>query len=186
VAPPSPLHGFTSRASRVRLHRWLIWVFLTTTLALVGLTAFDLVRLALEARATVDSVGDVRWHVDSAIADADALRDGGDTLESAAARLSEIERRLDRYGPALAVASIVPPLRRRIEETQALLAIHVDLSSAGAMSLDVAAGLLDRLTGTGESRDEPLPARSKPSRPSANQFAVNWHLSSAPAPGWTP
>ncbi len=142
----------------MRLHRWLIWVFLTTTLALVGLTAFDLVRLALEARATVDSVGDVRWHVDSAIADADALRDGGDTLESAAARLSEIERRLDRYGPALAVASIVPPLRRRIEETQALLAIHVDLSSAGAMSLDVAAGLLDRLTGTGESRDEPLPA----------------------------
>ncbi|MDE2867211.1 MAG: DUF4012 domain-containing protein [Chloroflexota bacterium] len=131
---------------------------LAAALVLFGLAAFDLARLALEARAKVDSIGEVRWNVDRAVADAAELRDGSDTLESAAARLSAIERRLDRYGPVLAIASVIPPLGRRIEEAQALLTIHVDLSSAAAESLEIAAGLLDRLTGTGDSPGEPLRA----------------------------
>ncbi len=129
---------------------------MAAALVLVGFAAFDLARLALEAEAAVDSTGEVRWHVDRAVADAAELRAGSDTLESAAARLTEIERRLDRYEPVLAVASIIPPLGRRIEEAQALLAIHVDLSSAAAESLNVAAGLLDRLTGTSDSPGESL------------------------------
>ncbi len=131
---------------------------MAAALVLVGFAAFDLARLALEAKAAVDSTGEVRWHVDTTVADAAELRAGSDTLESAAARLTAIERRLDRYGPVLAVASIIPPLGRRIEEAQALLAIHVDLSSAAAESLNVAAGLLNRLTGTSGSPDEPLRA----------------------------
>lgn len=131
---------------------------MAAALVLVGFAAVDLARLALEAKAAVDSIGEVRWHVDSAVADAAELRAGSDTLESAAARLTAIERRLSRYGPVLAVASIIPPLGRRIEEAQALLAIHVDLSSAAAESLNVAAGLLNRLTGTSGSPDEPLRA----------------------------
>lgn len=131
---------------------------LAAALVLIGFAAVDLARLALEARAAVDSIGHVRWNVDRVVADGAELRDGSDTLESASARLTAIERRLDRYGPVLAVASIIPPLGRRTEEAQTLLAIYVDLSSAGAESLDMAAGLLDRLTGTGDAPDEPLPA----------------------------
>ncbi|MYA60200.1 MAG: DUF4012 domain-containing protein [Chloroflexi bacterium] len=131
---------------------------LAAALVLFGLVAFDLTLLGLEARATVDSIGEVRWNVDGAVADAAELRNGSRTLESAAARLTAIERRLDRYGPALAVASIIPPLGRRIEEAQTLLAIHIDLSSAAAESLDTAAGVWDRLTGTGDSPDERLQA----------------------------
>ncbi|MYD94141.1 MAG: DUF4012 domain-containing protein [Chloroflexi bacterium] len=142
----------------MRTRRWLARVALAAALVLFGLAAFDLARLVLEARATVESIGEVRWNVGRAVADAAELRDGSDTLESAAARLSVIERRLDRYGPVLAVASVIPPLGRRIQEAQALLAIHADLSSAAAESLDMAAGLWDRLTGTGDSPDEPLRA----------------------------
>ncbi|MCY3958968.1 MAG: DUF4012 domain-containing protein [Chloroflexi bacterium] len=131
---------------------------LPTALLLFGLFAFDLARLALEARATADLISGVRWHVDNAIADTAELRNGSYTLESAAARLTAIERRLDRYGPVLAVASIVPLLGRWIEEARALLAIYVDLSSAAAESLDMAAGLVDRLTATSPSPDEPLRA----------------------------
>ena len=158
MAPPSPTPGVPSRASRVLPHRWLIWVSLTTTLALFGLAAFDLAQLALEARATVDSISKVRRHIDSEVPDASELRHGSDSLTSATARLAAIERRLDRYGPVLAAAYIVPPLGRRIEETKALLAIHVDLSSAAAESLDLAASLVDGLTGMSDSPDEPLRA----------------------------
>lgn len=158
MAPSSPARGTPAPASRVRTRRWLARVALAAALVLFGLAAFDLARLVLEARATVESIGEVRWNVGRAVADAAELRDGSDTLESAAARLSVIERRLDRYGPVLAVASVIPPLSRRIEESQALLAIHADLSSAAAESLDMAAGLWDRLTGTGDSPDEPLRA----------------------------
>ena len=131
---------------------------LAAALVLFGFAAVDLARLALEARAAVDSIGEVRWSVDRVVADAAELRNGSRTLESAAARLTAIERRLDRYGPVMAIASIFPPLGRRTEEAQMLLAVYVDLSSAAAESLDMAAGLLDRLTGTGDSPDEPLPA----------------------------
>lgn len=158
MAPLSPPRGTPTPAARVRPHWSLARVALAAALVFFGLFAFDLARLALEARAAVDSIGEVRWNVDKAVADAAELRDGSDTMESAAARLTAIERRLDRYGPVLAVASIVPPLGRRIEEAQALLAIHVDLSSAAAESLEMAAGLMERLTGTSASPDEPLRA----------------------------
>lgn len=158
MAPPNPAHGTPTPAVRERPHRWLARVALIAALGLFGFAAFDLARLALEARATVDSVGEVRWHFDSSIADAAALRDSSDTLESAADRLAAIERRLNRYKPILAVTSIVPLLGRRIDEAQALLAIHIDLSSAAAKSLDVAAGLFDQLTDLSDSPDEPFRA----------------------------
>lgn len=142
----------------VRPHRWLARVAIVAALVLTSFAAFDLPRLALEAKAAVDSIGEVRWHVNRAVADAAELREASDALESAAVRLAAIERRLDRYGPVLAVASIIPPLGRRIEEAQALLAIHVDLSTAATESLKVAAGLSDQLTGTSGSPDEPLRA----------------------------
>ena len=143
---------------RARPHRWLAPVGVAAALALLVLAAFDLARLTLEAGHAIDSISEVRWHVDSAVANASELHASSNTLKSATARLTAIERRLDRYGPVLAVTSIVPPLGRRIEEAQALLAIHVDLSSAAAESLDMAAGLMDRLTGTSASPDEPLRA----------------------------
>ncbi len=143
---------------RARPHRWLAPVGVAAALALLVLAAFDLARLTLEADHAIDSISEVRWQLDSAVANASELHASSITLKSATARLVALERRLDRYGPVLAVTSIVPPLERRIEEAQALLAIHVDLSSAAAESLDMAAGLMDRLTGTSASRDEPLRA----------------------------
>ena len=143
---------------RARPHRWLAPVGVAAALALLVLAAFDLARLTLEADHAIDSISEVRWQLDSAVANASELHASSITLKSATARLVALERRLDRYGPVLAVTSIVPPLERRIEEAQALLAIHVDLSSAAAESLDMAAGLMDRLTGTSASPDEPLRA----------------------------
>ena len=77
----------------MRPHRWLARVAIVAALVLSSFAAFDLARLAPEAKAAVDSIGKVRWHVDSAVADAAELRAGSDTLESAAARLTAIERR---------------------------------------------------------------------------------------------
>ncbi|MDE2903255.1 MAG: DUF4012 domain-containing protein [Chloroflexota bacterium] len=158
MAPPRPAGASGATATGVPCHRLLAPVALAAALVLLGMDALDLTRLALEAGVAIDSIGDVRWQVDGGHANAADLRASSRTLESASAQLSSVERRLNRYGPALAVASVIPPARVRIQEARALLAVHADLSSAAATTLALVAGLMDRLTTTGDSPDDPLPA----------------------------
>ncbi len=126
-------------------------------LVLLALAAFDLTRLAADAGAAVDSISNVRWQVDGGIAGAADLRASSDALKSATARLVAIDRQAERYRPVLTAASAIPLLGSRVEAAQTLLAVHMDLSSAGASSLDLAAKLTDRLT-SDDSPVEPLPA----------------------------
>lgn len=138
-------------------YRRLVQVALASALVLLALAAFDLARLTLEAKSALDSIADVRWQVADGATDAAGLRASSSTLESATARLAEVERGLNRYGPALGLASLIPPVARRIEEAQGLLAVYLELGSAAATSLNLAAGLVDRLTSGGDSPNEPLP-----------------------------
>ena len=131
---------------------------LAAALVLAGLGAFGLTSLTLEARDAVDTIGTVRRQVLNGDADAASLRANGDALKAATARLTTVQHRLQRYGPVLKAAWIIPPLGRRIEEAQALLAIHQTLGSAAAETLDLTAGLLDWLSIPGDPADEPLPA----------------------------
>ena len=130
---------------------------MAAALVLLGAAAFDLTRLTLEAGAAMDSIGDVRWQVHGGVADVAVLRASSDALESAAARLVAVDRQAERYRPVLAAASLIPPLGNRIQAAQTLLAVHVDLSSAAAESLDLAALLINRLT-SDDSPVDPLPA----------------------------
>ena len=138
-------------------YRRLVQVALASALVLLALAALDLARLTLEAKSALDSIADVRWQVADGATDAAGLRASSSTLESATARLAEVERGLNRYGPALGLASLIPPVARRIEEAQGLFAVYLELGSAAATSLDLAAGLVDRLTSGGDSPNEPLP-----------------------------
>ncbi len=156
MAPPRPAQGAVSTATRARLYRRLAPLAVAATLVLLGLGAFDLARLTLEAGRAINSISEVRWHTDSTVADVADLRASSDTLESASTRLVAVERRVERYGPLLAAASVIPPLRQRIQAAQALLDIHLDLSSAAAGSLDLAAVLIDRLAGD-DAPVDPLP-----------------------------
>lgn len=131
---------------------------MATALVVLTLATLDLARLTLEAGSAVDSIADVRWQVDGSTIDVADLRAGSSSLESATARLAAVERGLNRYGPALGFASLVPPVGRRIDEAQGLLAIYSVLGSTAATSLDLAAGLVDRLTSEGNSTAKPLPA----------------------------
>lgn len=136
-------------------------VTLVVALVILGLAAIDLTHLSFEAGAAIDSIGTVRWQVDGGDMDVADLRANSDSLELATARLAAVEGRLNRYGPALAVASIIPPVGRRIEDAHALLAIYSELGSAAVTSFDLAAGLLDLLTSERDSPDEPLAALVK-------------------------
>lgn len=155
MAQPRLARGAASLAAGARLYRRLA---LATVLALLVLATFDLAKLALEAQASIESIGEVRWQVDSSGADAADLRASSDALKAATVRLAAVRRRLDRYGPVLAGASILPPFGSRIEEAQALLAIYVDLGSAATTSLDLAAGVVDRLTRKRGAQGEPIRA----------------------------
>ena len=146
-------------AAGARTHRRRVGVAaLAAALVLVGVVAFDLVSLTLEARAAVDTIGTVRRQVFSGGADVSELRAGSEALAFASGRLAEVELRLHRYGPGLAAVSIVPPLGRRIEGAQALLAINRTLSRAAAEALDLTALAMERLSNAGEGVEEPLPA----------------------------
>ena len=158
MAPPKPARELAADATGAPLYPRLVPVTMATALLLLTLATVDLIRLTLEARDAVDSIADVRWKVDGSATDIADLRAGSNTLESAAARLAEVERGLNRYGPALRLASLIPPVGRRIEEAHGLLAIYSELGSAAAYSLRLAAGLVDRLTSGGDSPNEPLPA----------------------------
>jgi len=157
VAPPRPARGTASTTARARRYQPLARLAVAAALVLLGLAAFGLTRLTVEAGAAIDSIANVRWQVDGGTADVADLRASSDTLESAAARLVAIERRVERYAPVLAAASLIPPLSQRIEDARAMLALHVDLSLAAAASLELAARLIDRLT-SDDSTVEPLPA----------------------------
>ena len=157
MAPPRPARAATSTAAGARRYQGLARLAVAAALVLLVLVAFGLARLALEAGAAIDAIGNVRWQVDGGIADVADLRASSDTLESAAARLVAIERRVERYGPVLAAASLIPPLGQRIQDARALLAIHLDLSLAAAASLELTARLIDRLT-SDDYPVEPLPA----------------------------
>ena len=157
MAPPRSGRGTVSTTTRARPYRRLARVAVVATLALLGLAAFDLARLTLEAGHAINSISDVRWQLDSNVADVADLRASSDTLESASTRLVAVEGRVERYGLLLAAASVIPPLRRRIQAAQALLDIHLDLTSAAAGSLDLAAVLIDRLAGD-DAPVDPLPA----------------------------
>jgi len=158
VAPHRPAGASGATATGAPYLRRLAPIALAAALVLLGMAAFDLTRLALEAGDAINSIGDVRWQVDGGSANAADLRASSRTLESASAQLSGVERRLNRYGPALTVASVIPPLGIRIQEARALLAVHADLSSAAATTLALVAGLMDRLTTTSRSPEDPLPA----------------------------
>ena len=128
------------------------------TLVLIGLAAFDLAGLTLESRAALDSISDVRGRVLGSGFDAAELRADSEALAAASARLVKAERRLDRYRPGLALASIVPPLARRIEGARALLAIHLTLSSAAAETLGLTARVMEQLASEANAPEGPLPA----------------------------
>ena len=131
---------------------------LAGALVLLGLATFDLTTLALEAGATVNSISDVHGQVLGGGLDPHALRANSETLSGASLRLLEVERRLNRYELALVLGSIVPPLGRRVEGAQGLLAIHQTLSSAAAATLDLTSGVVEQLTRSNEASDSPLPA----------------------------
>ena len=128
------------------------------TLVLIGLAAFDLAGLTLESRAALDSISDVRGRVLGSGFDAAELRADSEALAAASARLVKAERRLDRYRPGLALASIVPPLARRIEGARALLAIHLTLSSAAAETLGLTARVMEQVASEANAPEGPLPA----------------------------
>ena len=131
---------------------------LAVSFALLGLAAFDLIGLTQEARAAVDEIETIRRQVLGGGADVSELRANSEALASASGRLAEVGLRLGRYEPGLAAASIVPPLGRRIEGAQALLAINRTLSQAAAEALDLTALVMERLSNDSEGVEEPLPA----------------------------
>ena len=128
------------------------------TLVLIGLAAFDLAGLTLESRAAVDSISDVRGRVFGSGFDAAELRADSEALAAASARLVKAEGRLERYRPGLALASIVPPLARRIEGARTLLAIHLTLSSAAAETLGLTARVMEQVASEANAPEGPLPA----------------------------
>lgn len=123
---------------------------------LLGLVAFDLAGLTLEARAAIDAIGSVHRQVLGGGADVANLRANGEALEAASGRLATVERRLHPYTPVLAAVSVVPSLGSRIEAAHALLAIHRTLSSAAAETLNLTADAAERLTSPRDTAGEPL------------------------------
>ncbi len=158
MAPPESVRKTGADTTRASRYRRLVQVALASALVILAVGACDLTRLTLEARSAFESIAVVRWQVADGTTDVADLRANSSTLESATARLAEVERGLHRHRAALWLVSLIPPVGRWIEEAQGLLAIYLELGSAAATSLDLAARLVDRLTREGNAPEAPLRA----------------------------